>query len=85
MNRVCVYVQMMRYLLMCKVLLVTESVEFGGVKWEVERLDLARGSMAEEFRYWAGLQLHLFKATTGYGNFVEFIPHMNNGAGGFGY
>jgi len=85
-NRLVVYIQALRYLLMCKVLMATESVEFGGPRWEMPRAEFHWGSIAEEFRCWAGLQLVVFKSISGgYGNFLDFNPDANNGSGGFGY
>jgi len=85
-NCLVVYIQALRYLLMCKVLMATESIEFGGPRWEMPRPEFHRGSIAEEFRCWAGLQLIVFKSISGgYGNFLDFSPDANNGSGGFGY
>ena len=80
-NRVVVYVQLLKYLLMCRVLLMTESSSFGGNHWE--KPWGVYQSIAENYRYWAGCNLFLFKRNCGYGNALDFDPNANDGKGGF--
>lgn len=82
-NRAVLYVQLLRYLLMCKVLIFAENVEFGGDRWEIPRSELPRGSIAQEFTYWAGLHLFNFREMCDYGNIRGFIPEANGGMGAF--
>lgn len=82
-NRCVVYANMLKYLLMCKVLMATESVEFGGDRWEMPRSEFLRGSMADEFKYWAGLHMVNFNTQAGFGNIIGFVPQANDGMGDF--
>ncbi|KAI5803343.1 hypothetical protein DFH27DRAFT_610390 [Peziza echinospora] len=84
MNRVYVYIQTLRYLLMCKILLIAESEAFGGERWTEHPDPTSKfATRAAEFMYWVGCIVYLYREKCGYGNAVEFDPTLNGGGGGF--